>query len=177
MCSSDLALSFGSSGAGGSPHLYTEMLARATGAKVLHVPYKGMGPAIVAVMAGEVNALVSDVAVMPQVRAGKVRAIAVTTPKPSELVPGVPTMSESGVQNLAMPSYIAIIGPAGMPRDVVGGINARVNRALGNAEVKQKLLAQGFEPAGGTPEELAALIAAETQRLTNVIREAGIKLD
>jgi tripartite-type tricarboxylate transporter receptor subunit TctC len=78
---------------------------------------------------------------------------------------------------MAMPSYIAVIGPAGIPRDVVGSINAQINRALANADVKQKLLAQGFEPAPGTPDELGALLAAETQRLTQVIREAGIKLD
>jgi tripartite-type tricarboxylate transporter receptor subunit TctC len=170
-------LSFGSSGAGGSPHLYVEMLARATKNKFLHVPYKGVAPAILAVVAGEVNFVVADVAVMPQVRAGKVRALAVTTPQPSELVPGVPTMAQSGISGMAMPSYIAVIGPAGIPRDVVGSINAQINRALANADVKQKLLAQGFEPAPGTPEELGALLAAETQRLTQVIREAGIKLD
>jgi tripartite-type tricarboxylate transporter receptor subunit TctC len=171
------SLTFASSGAGGSPHLYAVMLARATGNKFLHVPYKGMGPAILALIAGEVNFLVADVAVMPQVRAGKVRALAVTTPQQSVLVPGVPTMAESGVPGMAMPSYIAVIGPAGIPRDVVSGINSQVNRALANADVRQKLLAQGFEPAPGTPEELGALLAAETQRLTQIIRETGVKLE
>ena len=171
------ALSYGSSGNGGSPHLFVEMLAAANGIKFLHVPYKGMGPAIVALIAGEVNFVVADVAVMPQVRAGKVRALAVSTPKPSVLVPGVPTMAESGVPGMVMPSYIAVLGPAGMPRDVTASINAQINRALANNDVRQKLLAQGFEPAGGTPEELGALLNAETQRLTEIIRKTGVKLD
>ncbi len=170
-------LSAASSGAGGSPHLYTEMLARATGNKFLHIPYKGMAPAIVALMAGEVNFLVSDVAVMPQVRAGKVRALAVTSPRPSVLVPGVPTMAESGGPNLNLVAYIAVIGPAGMPRDLVATLNAQINRAVTHPEARQKLLAQGFEPYGTTPEELGSLLNGEIQRLGQVIRESGLKLD
>jgi tripartite-type tricarboxylate transporter receptor subunit TctC len=170
-------LSAASSGAGGSPHLYTEMLARATGIKFLHIPYKGMAPAIVALVAGEVNFLVSDVAVMPQVRAGKVRALAVTSPRPSVLVPGVPTMGESGGPNLNLVAYIAVIGPAGMPRDVVATLNAQINRAVANPDARQRLLAQGFEPYSTTPEELGSLLTAETQRLTQVIRESGVKLE
>ena len=171
------ALSYASSGNGGSPHLFVEILANANGIKFLHVPYKGFGPAIVALIAGEVNFAVADVAVMPQVRAGKVRALAVSTPRQSVLVPGVPTMAESGVPNMAMPSYIAVLGPAGMPRDVTATINAQINRAVANDDVKKKLLAQGFEPAPGTPEELANLLTAETQRLTQIIQRTGIKLD
>ena len=171
------SLSYGSSGSGGSPHLFVEMLASANGVKFLHVPYKGMGPAIVALIAGEVNFAVADVAVMPQVRSGKVRALAVSTPRQSELVPGVPTMAESGVPGMVMPSYIAVLGPAGMPREVTATINAQINRALANSDVRQKLLAQGFEPSGGTPEELGALLVAETQRLGDIIRKSGIKLD
>ncbi|MFM9970556.1 MAG: Bug family tripartite tricarboxylate transporter substrate binding protein [Burkholderiales bacterium] len=171
------ALSYASSGSGGSPHLFVEILANANGIKFLHVPYKGFGPAIVALIAGEVNFAVADVAIMPQVRAGKVRALAVSTPKQSVLVPGVPTMAESGVPNMVMPSYIAVLGPAGMPRDITASINAQINRVLGNDDVKKKLLAQGFEPAGGTPEELGSLLNAETQRLTQIIQRTGIKLD
>lgn len=171
------ALSYGSSGNGGSPHLFVEILANANGIKFLHVPYKGFGPAIVALIAGEVNFAVADVAIMPQVRAGKVRALAVSMPRQSLLVPGVPTMAESGVPNMVMPSYIAVLGPAGMPRDVTATINAQINRALANEDVRKKLLAQGFEPAPGTPEELGNLLNAETQRLTQIIQRTGIKLD
>ena len=171
------ALSYASSGNGGSPHLFVEILANANNVKFLHVPYKGFGPAIVALIAGEVNFAVADVAIMPQVRSGKVRALAVSTPRQSVLVPGVPTMAESGVPNMVMPSYIAVLGPAGMPRDVTMGINAQILRAIANEEVKKKLLAQGFEPSGSTPEELGSLLAAETQRLSQIIRSTGIKLD
>ena len=171
------ALSYGSSGNGGGPHLFVEILAGASNNKFLHVPYKGMGPAIVALISGEVNFAIADVAVMPQVRAGKVRALAVSTPSQSVLVPGVPTMAESGVPGMVLPSYIAVLGPASMPRDVIATINAQINRALANPEVRQKLLAQGFEPVGGPSEELGNLLNAETQRLTKVIRDTGIKLD
>lgn len=171
------ALSYGSSGNGGSPHLFVEILANANNVKFLHVPYKGFGLAIVALIAGEVNFAVADVAIMPQVRSGKVRALAVSTPRPSVLVPGVPTMAESGVPNMVMPSYIAVLGPAGMPRDITAGINAQINRTVANDDVKKKLLAQGFEPAPGTPEELGSLLNAETQRLSQIIQRTGIKLD
>ena len=171
------SLSYGSSGSGGSPHLFVEMLARATGAKFLHVPYKGLGPATVALLSGEVNFMVADVAVMPHVRAGKLRALAVTTARHSDLVPGVPTMAESGVPGMVMPSAIAVLGPAGMPRDIVGTINARINRVLANSEVRQKLIAQGFEPTGSSPEELESMLSAEVRRFSQIIRDTGVKLD
>jgi tripartite-type tricarboxylate transporter receptor subunit TctC len=170
-------LTFGSSGAGGSPHLFTEMLGRSTGTRFLHVPYKGMAPAIVALVAGEVNALVADMAIMPQVRGGKVRALAVTSPRQTALVPGVPTMVESGVPGLAMVAYIAVLGPANMPRDLTATLNGQINRALANADMQQKLNAQGFEPHPTTPEELGKLLATEIQRLGQVIRDADVKLN
>ena len=171
------ALSYGSSGSGGTPHLFAEVLANGTGTRFLHVPYKGLGPAMTALISGEINFLIADVTVMPHVKAGKVRALAVTTPKQTPVVPGVPTLAESGIPGMSLPSYIAELGPAGMPRDLVGTINADMNRALANNDVRQKLLALGFEPAGGTPEELAAMMSAEVQRLTAIIRDAGVKLD
>lgn len=170
-------LTYGSSGAGGSPHLFAEVLARGTGTKFLHVPYKGLGPAMAALVAGEINFVVADVTVMPQVRAGKVRALAVTTPKQTAVAPGVPTMAESGVPGMVMPSYIAVLGPPGIPRDIVNAINTDINRAVDNAEVRKKLFGLGFEPAGGTPEELAKMLSEEVQRLSPIIREAGLKLD
>ncbi len=171
------ALTYGSSGSGGTPHLFAEVLARGTGTQFLHVPYKGLGPAVTALMAGEINFLIADVTVMPQVKAGKVRALAVTTPRQTAVVPGVPTLAESGIPGMVLPSSIAVLGPAGMPRDLVGTINADINRALANESVRQRLFALGFEPAGSTPEELAAMLAAEVQRLTPIIRDSNIKLD
>jgi tripartite-type tricarboxylate transporter receptor subunit TctC len=170
-------LSYGSSGSGGTPHLFAEVLANGTGTRFLHVPYKGLGPAMTALISGEINFLIADVTVMPHVKAGKVRALAVTTPKQTPVVPGVPTLGESGIPGMSLPSYIAVLGPAGMPRDLVGTLNADINRALANPDVRNKLFALGFEPAGGTPEELAAHMSAEVQRLTAIIRDAGVKLD
>lgn len=170
-------LRYGSSGNGGSPHLLGEMFAATGGVKLTHIPYKGVAPSTTALVAGEIEFAIGDVSVMPQVRAGKIRALAVSTPKPTALVPGVPTFAESGVQGLVMPSYIAILGPAGMPREVTLAINTQVNRAITNDAFKQKLFGLGFEPAGGTPEELANLLTFETQRLTQIIEKTGIKLD
>ncbi len=171
------SLRYGSSGAGGTPHLFTEMLAHDTGTAFLHVPYKGVGPAITALLAGEIHFLVADVAVMAQMRAGKVRALAVTTPRQTALVPGVPTMAESGMANMVMPSYVGVFGPTGMPREIVVSLNASLNRALIHPDVRKQLFGLGFEPAGSTPEELAAMLSAEVQRLSIIIRNAGVKLD
>ena len=171
------ALSYGSSGSGGAPHLFVEMMARATGTKFLHVPFKGVGPAIVALLGGEVDFMVADVAVMPQVRAGKLRALAVTSARQSPLAAGIPTMAESGVPGLVMPSSIAMLTTAGTPREVIAVLNASINRALANPDVRQKLTAQGFEASGSTAEELATLLAAEAQRFSQVIRDIGLKLD
>jgi tripartite-type tricarboxylate transporter receptor subunit TctC len=153
------------------------MLARATGTKFLHVPFKGTAPALAALLAGQVDFQVADVSAMPQVKAGKLRALAITSEKRSPLVPGVPTMAEAGIPNFVVPSIFAILGPAGMPRSVVNVINGELNRALGTEELREKLAAQGFEPYGGTPEQLAEYLALETKRYSQVIRDVGVKLD
>jgi len=171
------ALTYGSSGSGGSPHLFVEMMGWATSTRYLHVPFKGVGPAIVALLGGEVDFMVADVAVMPQVRAGKLRALAVTSARPSPLAAGIPTMAESGVPGLVMPSSIAMLTTAGTPRETIAALNTALNRALGNTDVRQKLAAQGFEASGGTTEELAAMLATEAQRFSQLIRDTGLKLD
>jgi tripartite-type tricarboxylate transporter receptor subunit TctC len=170
-------LRYGSSGNGGSPHLLGEMFAATGGVKLVHVPYKGVAPSTQALVAGEIEFALGDVSVMPQVRAGKIRALAVSMPKQTALVPGVPTFAESGVPGLVMPSYIAILGPAGMPREITTAINAQINRAIANDAFKQKLFGLGFEPSGGTSEELANLLTFETQRLTQIIEKTGIRLE
>ena len=171
------ALSYGSSGSGGSPHLFAEMMARSTGTRFLHVPFKGLAPAVMAALSGDVDFLVADVAVMPQVRAGKLKALAVSTARQTTLAAGIPTMAESGLPGLVMPSAIAMLTTAGTPREVISAINAQINRVLANNDVRQKLIAQGFEPSGSTPEELASLLTEEVRRLSAVIREVGVKLD
>jgi len=171
------ALNYASSGNGASPHLAAEMFARATDIRMVHVPFKGMQPALVSLLAGEVDLTFADVAVMPLVRSGKLRALAVTTAKPSPLVPGVPTLGEAGVAGVEIPSVAGFIAPARTPRETVAFINASMGKALASDDLRERLIAIGFEPFDSKPEEFAAFLAAEVQRYARVIRDAGIKVD
>jgi len=171
------ALNYASSGNGASPHLAAEMFARATGIRMVHVPFKGMQPALLSLLAGEVDLTFADVAVMPLVRSGKLRALAVTTAKPSPLVPGVPTLGDAGVAGVEIPSVAGFIAPARTPRETVAFINASMSKALASDDLRERLIAIGFEPFDSKPEEFGAFLAAEVQRYARVIRDAGIRID
>ena len=171
------ALNYASSGNGASPHLAAEMFARAAGIRMVHVPFKGMAPALVALLGGEVDLAFADVAVMPQVRSGRLRALAVTTARPSPLVPGVPTLAEAGVAGMDIPSVAGFLAPAGTPRDTVAFINASMGKALASSELRERLIGLGFEPYTTTPEEFGAFLAAEVRRYAQVIKDAGIQVD
>lgn len=170
-------LNYASSGNGASPHLAAEMFARAAGIRIVHIPFKGMAPALTALVSGEVDLTFADVAVMPQVRSGRLRALAVTTAKPSPLVPGVPTLGESGVAGVDIPSVAGFIAPAGTPRDTVAFINASMGKALASNDLRERLVGLGFEPYASTPQEFGVFLAAEVRRYAQVIREAGIRVD
>ena len=171
------ALTYASSGSGAAPHLAAEMLASMTGTKFVHVPFKGTAPALVALLGGQVDFQIADVAAIPHIRAGKLRALAVTTARRSALVPEIPTVAESGVPGFDVPSATGILAPAGTPREIVTRINAAINRALATEEVRQRLNAQGFEPAPATPEEFGAFLASEVRKYAKLIRDAGVRLD
>jgi len=170
-------LTFGSSGAGGGTHLSMEMLADATGMKLVHVPFKGTAPAVTALLGGHVSMVMGDVSVASHVRSGTLRGLAVTTAQSSALVSGVPTVSQAGVPGFEAASIIGILAPAKAPGDVIAKINAAVNRALGEEDVRQKLLGLGAEPAPATPEQFGASLAAESQRYGRIIARVGIKAD
>ena len=170
-------LTFGSSGSGGGTHLAMELLADATGMRLVHVPFKGTAPAVTALLGGHVNMVMGDVSVAPQIRSGKLRGLAVTTGKASSLVPGVPTLADAGVPGVEAPSVIGILAPAGTPRDVVEKVNATINRALAAEDVGQRLKSLGAEPAPATPEEFAAIIAAEHKKYAAIIPRLGLKAD
>ncbi|TMH47729.1 MAG: tripartite tricarboxylate transporter substrate binding protein [Betaproteobacteria bacterium] len=171
------ALTYASSGSGAAPHLAAEMLASLTGTRFVHVPFKGTAPALVALLGAQVDFQIADVAAIPHVRAGKLRALAVTTARRSALVTEIPTVAESGVPGFDVPSATGILAPAGTPTDVVAKINASINRALAIEEVRQRLNAQGFEPAPATPEEFGAFLASEVRKYAKIIREAGVRID
>ncbi len=171
------AITYASSGSGAAPHLAAEMLASLTGTKFVHVPFKGTAPALVALLGGQVDFQIADVAAIPHIRAGRLRALAVTTARPSALVPGVPTIAESGVPGFDVPSTTGILAPAGTPREIVGKINAAINRALATQDVRQRLNAQGFEPTPTTPDEFAAFLASEVQKYAKLVKDIGVRID
>ena len=170
-------LTYASSGNGAAPHLAAEMFASTMGIKVVHVPFKGTAPALNALLGGHVHFQFADVAALPHVRSGKLRALAVTTARQSPLVPGVPTMMEAGVPTFDVPSATVILAPAGTPRDVITLLNGALNRALASEDVRRRLNAQGFEPAPTTPEKAGEMLAAEARRYGEIIRNAGIQID
>jgi tripartite-type tricarboxylate transporter receptor subunit TctC len=170
-------LNYASSGNGASPHLAAEMFAHAAGIRMVHVPFKGMAPALLALVSGEVDLAFADVAVMPQVRSGRLKALAVTTARASPLVPGVPTLAEAGVAGVDIPSVTGFIAPAGTPHETVAFINASMGKALASNDLRERLIGLGFEPYASTPEEFGAFLATELRRYAQVIREAGIKVD
>ena len=170
-------LSYASSGNGAAPHLVTEIIARSAGVSFTHVPFKGVGPAVVALLGNQVDFMIADVAVVPQIREGKLRALALTTAAESALVPGVPSMAEAGMPGVDVPSGLALFAPAGTPEATVARINAAMNRALRDADVRQKFAMQGFEIQTGTPADLAAMMAREVERYGQIVRQTGIRID
>ena len=171
------ALTYASTGTGAAPHLATVMFAHATGIELVHVPFKGTAPALVALMGGQVDFLIADVSALPQIQSGKVRALAVTTAQRSALVPGVPTFAEAGVPGVEVPSNTGILAPAGTPADIVAKINAGINRALALDDVRRRLAAQGFEPAPGSSEAFGAFLAREVEKYRRIVSVAGISVD
>jgi tripartite-type tricarboxylate transporter receptor subunit TctC len=170
-------LNYGSSGNGASPHLAAEMFARAAGIRMVHVPYKGMQPVLVALVSGEIDLTFADIAAMPLVKSGRITALAVTTAKRSPLAPSLPTLGESGVAGVDIPSVAGFIAPAGTPRETVAFVNASMGKALASDDLRERLTGLGFEPYATTPEEFGAFLAAEVRRYAQVIRDAGIKVD
>ena len=168
-------LTYGSSGPGSISHLCAELYKRMTKTDMLHVPFKASAFITTAVLAGEIDLVFSDMAVvLPHVQAGRLRALAVTGPKQTPLVPGIPTVSESGVPGFNMTSWWGMFGPAGMPRPIVNQLNTELVRILKTPEVHKTFATLGVDAANSTPEELAALVKAEVPKYAKLISEIGI---
>jgi tripartite-type tricarboxylate transporter receptor subunit TctC len=171
-------VSYASSGSGAGPHLVTEVIASATGVKLLHVPFKGAAPATAAAVAGQVDfATVDSASAIPHVQGGRLRALAVTTPARSPLYAGVPTVSEAVAPGFSYPSSVGISAPAGTPRETVQKINGALNRALANEGVRSRLQGLGFEAAPMSADEFDRFVAGEVRRYGKVVRDLGLKLD
>jgi tripartite-type tricarboxylate transporter receptor subunit TctC len=171
-------MSYSSSGAGGAPHLAAEMFKAATGSFILHVPYRGGGPAIGDLLAGHVQlSFMTVLEASGHIKAGKLRALAVTGAQRVPALPDVPTLAESVLPGFNSISWIGVLAPAGTPRDIVEKISADVREVLAGDEVKHKLIELGALPAGNTSAQFGALIEADRQRYAQVIKDKKISVD
>lgn len=167
-------LNFPSAGVGSSSHLAGELLKSLAGISMVHVPFKGGGPALVAVIAGEVQIMFATMpAAMPHVKSGKVRPVAVTTAKRSQAMPELPTIAESGVKGYDASTWYGLLAPARTPQAIVTRLHGDTVKILAGP-TRQRLEAQGFEPDGGTPAEFTAYIKSEIIKWAKVIKDAGI---
>ena len=168
-------ITYGSSGPGSISHLSAELYKQMTKTDMLHVPFKASAFITTALVGGEIDAVFSDMAVvLPHVQANRLRALAVTGPKPTPLVPGVPTVSESGVPGFNMTSWWGIFGPGGMPQPVVTQLNTELTRILRTAEVQKIFATLGVDAATSTPDELAAMVRTEVGKYGKLIQQIGI---
>jgi tripartite-type tricarboxylate transporter receptor subunit TctC len=171
-------LSYASSGQGSIVHLATELFLHSAGVKAVHIPYKGTGPAITDTMSGQTQMLWGSIGpTMPQVKSGRLRAIAVTTAKRIPALPDVPTVMESGVPGYEVVLWHGLIGPKGLPRPIVDRVNAELNKALKAKDMEEKLASDGVSSAGGTPEQFASLIKRDIEIWRKVIQTAGVKAE
>ena len=170
------AISYGSTGVGGGNHLSGELFALATSTQLTHVPYKGSAPALSDLLGGQLSMMFDTVITsVPHIRAGKLRAFAVSSAKRASSLPEVPTMQEAGIKGFDISQWQGLLAPAGTPRSVVDRLNAETIRAMHAADVHERIAVQGGNDiVTGTPEELAALIRSDLQAYAKLIRDAKI---
>lgn len=168
-------LNYASSGSGGNNHFSGALFAAAAGVKMTHVPYRGIAPAVTALASGEVELVIaSGPAVMPQVRAGRILPLGVSSAQPSPLLPGIPAIARSGLPTYTYELWWGLFAPAGTPPDRINAINAMVNKALATDEVKQFLANEGAEPAPMSVAQLSNLLVDEIARYRKAAQDAGI---
>ena len=169
-------LDYSSSGSGGSMHVAAELFKGMTGTHMVHIPYKGGGPAVADLLAGQVPVSFATVLeTLPHVKSGRLRALAVTSANRSLAWPSVPTVAESGVPGYESISWLALFAPAGTPKDIINKISTEVVRIINLPDVKERLLLQGAEPIGSTPEQLAAVLANDIAKYAKVMKAAGVQ--
>jgi tripartite-type tricarboxylate transporter receptor subunit TctC len=171
-------VTYASPGNGTVSHLSGELLQRASGVKLTHVPYKGAAQALTDTLGGQVDSFMSSVpSALGQIRGGKLRAIAVTSAKRSPELPGTPTIAESGYPGFEASTWYGLLAPAGTPAPVISRLNSEVNRALAAKEVRERLASEGGEALGGSPAHFAAFLAAEHAKWGRIVRESGAKVE
>ena len=171
-------LNYGSGGNGSAQHIPMEMLMAATGMRLTHVPYKGVGPALNDVISGQIPVMFAGTpGALPHVKAGRLRALAIASGQRSPAAPEIPTVEEGGVPGFHYAAWVGYLAPAGTPREIVLKLNADIIKAISAPEVRDKLAAVGFEIQTTTPDEFAQLMQREMARMAKLVRDAGIKAE
>jgi tripartite-type tricarboxylate transporter receptor subunit TctC len=171
-------LTFGSPGNGTPQHLAGELFSTMANVKMTHVPYKGAVPALQDLLGGRISMVFSSMPpALPHVAAGKIRALAVTSSKRSPVTPDVPTIAETGLAGYEVLNWYGVLGPAGMPKDIVGKLNGEIHGILTLPDVKKQLASQGAEVLTSTPQEFGAFISSETKKWAKVVKLSGARVD
>ncbi len=171
-------LNYGSAGNGSSNHLIGEMLKAAAKIDMLHIPYKGGGPAMVALMSGQLDMFVGQVpSTAPMVKSGRIRAIAISGAKRSPALPEVPTIAESGLPGFEATSWYCIVAPAGVPKPIITRLHSELIKILNTPDIRDRLIAEGADVETTTPEELMAFVRAEIPKWAKAVKDSGAKLD
>jgi tripartite-type tricarboxylate transporter receptor subunit TctC len=169
-------LNYSSSGAGGMPHVSAALFASMTGIELVHIPYKGGGPAVADLIAGHVSlSFATALESLPQAKSGRLRALAVSSARRSVAAPELPTIAEAGVPGYESGSWLALFAPAGTPKEITARLSAEAVRIVNLPDVRERLLQQGAEPIGSTPEQLAATQQADIAKYARVLKDAGVR--
>jgi len=172
------ALNYGSGGSGTPPHLATELFKATAGIDIVHVPYKTVAAAITDLVAGQLQVMFTvGPAGLPQIRAGRIRGLAVSTAKRSAFAPELPTIAESGLPGFDVFGWNGLLAPAGTPNPVVAKLHEEIVKALRSTEVRERIASFGFEPVGSTPEEFGEFVKADIARWAKVAKESGARVD
>ncbi len=172
------ALNYATSGTGSTGHLSGELFKSMAKVDIVHVPYKGGGPALIDLVAGHVEIFIAIVSTaVPQVKAGRARALAVTGNKRAEALPDVPTVAESGLKGYESTNWYCLVGPPNLPRAIVERWHKEITAVLNQPDIRQALLERGIDTAPSTPAELTAYLKSETGKWTKVVRDAGVKAE
>jgi len=170
--------SFGSPGTGQSPHLSSEMFSQRTGLSLTHVPYKGMGPAVAALLGDQVTFLIDNLpSSIPFIRSGQFRALAITGEKRSPQLPDVPTMAEAGIQDMVVTAWFGFVAPSGTPADVINKIQQATKKVLDTPEIQQRFAEMGGTPGGGTPAEFGAFMDKEQASWRKTVEAAKLQME
>ena len=171
-------LTYATASMGTAPHLAFELFKSMAGVDIVGVPYKGSGPSIIDLIGGQVQSMITGIVVlMPHVKTGKLRALAVTSPTRAAVMPDLPTIAESGVPNFDVRVWFGVFLPAGAPRPVVMLLNERIRQIVAAPDVRQRLIEQGADPVTDTPEEFGAYVRTELARWTKVVKDTGARIE